>query len=81
MAIKSCRVTCTDANGVQHSVDVTAGTLYEAVAQAVRLVHDLARKLMRYIRQHNKTAAPIKWAYRDFSRRISTTFHSAVTGH
>jgi transposase len=44
-------------------------------------VHDLARKLMRYIRHHNKTAAPIKWAYRDFSNRISPTFHSAVTGH
>jgi len=44
-------------------------------------VHDLARKLMRYIRQHNKTVAPIKWAYRDFSHRISPAFHSAVTGH
>jgi transposase len=44
-------------------------------------VHDLARKLMRYIRHHNKTAEPIKWAYRDFSHRISPTFHSAVTDH
>ena len=43
-------------------------------------VKDLARKLMRYIRHHNKNAAPIKWAYRDFSRRIITTFDSTVTG-
>jgi len=44
-------------------------------------VKDLARKLMRYIRHHNQHAAPIKWAYRDFSHRIITTFDSAVTGH
>ena len=44
-------------------------------------VNDLARKLMRYIRHHNRHAAPIKWAYRDFSHRIIATFDSAVTGH
>jgi hypothetical protein len=40
MAIKSCRVTCTDANGINHSVEVTAGTLYEAVAEAPRLFRE-----------------------------------------
>src|ERR1700680_1362050 len=44
-------------------------------------VSDLARKLMRYIRHHNQHAAPITWAYRDFSHRIIATFDSAVTGH
>src|SRR5258707_1515372 len=44
-------------------------------------VNDLARKLMRYIRHHNRHAAPIKWAYRDFSHRIIATFDSAVTCH
>jgi transposase len=44
-------------------------------------VNDLARKLMRYIRHHNQHAAPIKWAYRDFSHRIIATFDSAVTSH
>ena len=44
-------------------------------------VKDLKRKLLRYIRHHNQTAVPIKWAYRDLSRRILPTFHSAVTGH
>ena len=34
MAVRSCRVTCRDAQGVEHSVEVTAQTLYEAVAQA-----------------------------------------------
>ncbi|SPK70469.1 Integrase, catalytic region [Cupriavidus taiwanensis] len=33
-------------------------------------VKDLARKLMRYIRQHNKDPKPIKWKYDDPSRRI-----------
>jgi transposase len=44
-------------------------------------VPDLARKLMRYILHHNRTARPIKWAYRNPSHRILPTFDSAVTGH
>lgn len=42
-------------------------------------IRDLARKLMRYIRLHNRSAKPIKWSYRDPSHRI--TFDSAVTVH
>ena len=33
-------------------------------------VKDLGRKLMRYIREHNKDPKPIKWKYNDPSRRI-----------
>jgi transposase len=44
-------------------------------------VPDLARKLMRYIRHHNRAAKPIKWAYRDASHRIQLTSVSAVTVH
>jgi transposase len=33
-------------------------------------VKDLDRKLMRYIREHNKNPKPIKWKYDDPSRRI-----------
>jgi hypothetical protein len=32
MAARSCRVTITDLEGVAHTVEVTASTLYEAVA-------------------------------------------------
>jgi hypothetical protein len=32
MPVRSCRVTITDMDGVAHTVEVTAGTLYEAVA-------------------------------------------------
>jgi transposase len=34
-------------------------------------VKDLARKLMCYIRVHNRSARPIKWSYRDPSHRIT----------
>jgi hypothetical protein len=32
MAVRTCRVTITDLEGISHSVRVTAATLYEAVA-------------------------------------------------
>src|SRR6201995_5564785 len=34
-------------------------------------VKDLARKLMRYIRNYNKTATPIRWVYKNGRRRIA----------
>ena len=40
MALRSCKVICTDLNGVEHSVEVTAETLYEAVAQGLRAFRD-----------------------------------------
>lgn len=42
-------------------------------------VPDLKRKLMRYIRQYNKQAKPVKWKYFDTAQRI--TSHSSVTVH
>jgi transposase len=41
---------------------------------------DLSRKLLRYIREYNKTARPIKWKYTDVSRRIRAP-HSTVSVH
>ena len=35
VAVRTCRVTCVDLNGIEHSVDVTADTLYEAVARGL----------------------------------------------
>lgn len=35
MQVRSCRVTIRDIEGMSHSVDVTASTVYEAVAQAL----------------------------------------------
>ena len=44
-------------------------------------VNNLRHKLMRYIRHYNQSPKPIKWTYRNPSRRISPNTVSAVTGH
>jgi hypothetical protein len=36
MALRTCRVTCCDLSGVEHTVEVTADSLFEAVAQGLR---------------------------------------------
>lgn len=38
MAEKSCRVTVADMNGTAHTVQITASTLYEAVARGLAAV-------------------------------------------
>jgi hypothetical protein len=37
MALRTCGVTCSEAQGVEHTVQVTAQSLFEAVAQALRV--------------------------------------------
>lgn len=44
-------------------------------------VRDLARKIMLYIRHHNRDPKPIKWGYTNISNRIRTATGSAVTVH
>ena len=38
MPLRSCRVTIQDMDGVSHTVEVTAATLYEAVAQGLAAI-------------------------------------------
>jgi hypothetical protein len=38
MAVRSCRVTIQDLDGVSHTAEVTAATLYEAVAQGIAAI-------------------------------------------
>jgi hypothetical protein len=40
MSIRSCRVTIQDLEGITHTVDVTAESLYEAVAQGLAALRD-----------------------------------------
>src|SRR5260370_35291222 len=40
MAVRTCRVTSRDARGVEHTVQVTAQSLFEAVAQALRVFRE-----------------------------------------
>jgi hypothetical protein len=38
MPVRSCRVTIEDMDGVSHTVEITAATLYEAVAQGLAAI-------------------------------------------
>ena len=38
MALRSCRVTIRDREGIEHSAEVTAASLYEAVALGLRAI-------------------------------------------
>src|SRR5215467_3807975 len=38
VALRSCTVACRDLQGIDHTVEVTAETLYEAVAQALSVL-------------------------------------------
>ena len=40
MALRTCTVSCCDLKGVEHSVEVTAASLYEAVAQGLRVFRE-----------------------------------------
>jgi len=40
MELRSCRVTISDIEGVAHTVEVTAATLYEAVALGLTQIRD-----------------------------------------
>jgi hypothetical protein len=40
MALKTCKVSCFDLRGVEHAIEVSAGSVYEAVAQALRIFRD-----------------------------------------
>ena len=40
MALKICRVCCVDLRRIEHPVELSASSLYEAVAQALRIFRD-----------------------------------------
>jgi hypothetical protein len=40
VTLKTCRVSCVDLGGIEHAVEVSANSLYEAVAQALRIFRD-----------------------------------------
>ena len=40
VALKTWRVSCIDLRGIEHTVEVSASSLYEAVAQALRIFRD-----------------------------------------
>ena len=38
MGLRTCKVSCLDANGAEHAVEVTARSLYEAVARGLHVL-------------------------------------------
>lgn len=40
VALKTCTVSCFDRKEVKHTVEVSAGSVYETVAQALRIFRD-----------------------------------------
>src|SRR5450755_2299950 len=40
VTLKTCKVSCIDLNQVEHMVEVSAASVYEAVAQALRIFRD-----------------------------------------
>jgi hypothetical protein len=40
MTVRICKVTCRNAQGIEHAVEVSAQSLYEAVAQALRVFRE-----------------------------------------
>ena len=40
LPLKTCKVSCFDLKEVKHTVEVSAGSVYEAVAQALRIFRD-----------------------------------------
>jgi hypothetical protein len=40
MAVRTCKVTCRDPPGVEHTVEVSAQSVFEAVAQALRVFRE-----------------------------------------
>ena len=74
MAVKSCRVTVTDLEGVSHTAQVTATTLYEAVALGLAAVrgHEWVAGIPRGVAtvRVSVTSLPVEHAVkvRDFTR-------------
>ena len=40
MALRTCRVSCRDWNGAEHAVEVTARSLYEALARGLHVLRE-----------------------------------------
>jgi hypothetical protein len=40
VGLKTCKVSCFDLRGVEHAIEVSAGSVYGAVAQALRIFRD-----------------------------------------
>ena len=79
MAIRSCRVTIQDTEGASHTVEVTAATLYEAVAQALAALrgHDWVAEIAQGVNVARVSVSDVRIEHEvrlgDFSRWLNRT--------
>ena len=79
MAIRSCRVTIQDMEGAAHTVEVTAATLYEAVAQALAALrgHDWVAEIAQGLNVARVSVADVRIEHEvrlgDFSKWLNRT--------
>ena len=82
MAVRTCRVTCRDAQGVEHTVQVIAQSLFEAVAQALRVFreHDWSDDLNGGCPSGVVTVKPAEVEHRVRIKDFQTWLESAPRG-
>jgi hypothetical protein len=79
MALRSCRVSITDLKGIRHTADVTASTLYEAVALGLAAIrgHDWVRDLPEDLNTVEVSVTEVQVThavrFRDFKNWIDRT--------
>ena len=77
MSLRSCRVTVCDMAGVKHSVEVTASTLYEAVALGLVAIreHDWASEIAEGLNTADVSVTPLPVMHsvriQDFNKWLS----------
>src|SRR5271156_6242258 len=67
MAVRTCRVSCHDLQGVEHTVDVTADSLFQAVAQGLRVFR--ANDWIGEI-EHGRTVITVKVRQPEVEHRV-----------
>ena len=68
MGLRKCRVSYYDPNGVEHTVEVTADSLYEAVAQGLRVFrhNDWIKEVRR-----GRTAISVAVTYPEVQHKVN----------
>jgi hypothetical protein len=84
VALKRCKVSCFDLKEVKHTVEVSAGSVYEAVAQALRIfrdnewVEDIGRGQTPITVKVNHPEIEHTVRVQDFERWLETTPRSPI---
>jgi hypothetical protein len=84
VTLKTCKVSCTDLRGVEHAAEVSADSVYEAVAQALRIfrdnewVEDIGRGQTRITVKVKHPEIEHTVRIQDFERWLESTLRSST---